>query len=242
MKYNSPPIREAIFDIRVDKLSNSSLDDLEKAHSLFSKKYPNKKKQINFIGKIEFKEGEQVNNETGSEVRGFIFSNPNNTIQVQYRVDGFTLNMLKPYSEWAKFSTEALRLWNIYQNNFLPNAIVRIALRYINRIEIPITIGDFQDYFSNMPPIPECLPQTFNNFFMQVNVPCNQDGTGIIITETIEPTTIDKVPFILDIDAYKFGVVSNKLDDIKAEFEKLRNLKNMTFENCITDKTRKLFK
>jgi uncharacterized protein (TIGR04255 family) len=241
MKYKIPPIKEAIFDIRIDKISKSSLEDLEKVHSLISKEYPNKKKQINLIGKIEFKEGAQVSNETGSEVRGFIFSNSSESVQVQYRLDGFTFNMLKPYSEWSKFSMEALRLWKIYSDNFIPNEVVRIALRYINRIEIPLPMGEFQDYISNMPPIPLCLPQTFHNFFMQVNVPCDNAGTGIIITETIEQAGKDKLPFILDIDAYKFMLKSKNIGYLKSEFNKLRDLKNKTFENCITEKSRKLF-
>lgn len=241
MKYKIPPIKEAIFDIRIDKLSKSSLEDLEKVHSLISKEYPTKKKHISLVSKIEFKEGVQVTNHTGSEVRGFIFANKNATAQVQYRLDGFTFNMLKPYSEWGKFSYEGLRLWQIYQDNFGPNKVTRIALRYINRIEIPLPMGEFQEYISNMPPIPLCLPQTFHNFFMQVNVPCDKEGTGIIITETIEQPVQEKLPFILDIDAYKFGIKSSNIGHLKSEFNKLRELKNKTFENCITEKSRKLF-
>jgi len=241
MKYKNPPIKEAIFDIRIDSLGKPLLDEIEKIHLLILKDFPNKKKQINVTGKFELKEGTPVRNETGSAVRGFIFSSVNNCLQVQFQLDGFTLNMLKPYSEWDEFSTEAFRLWKIYQDNFEPNAISRIALRYINRIEIPFPFGDFQEYISNMPPIPACLPQTFQNFFMQIQVPCDTVGTGIVLTETIEPLVKNFLPFILDIDAYKTDNISKDIETLKANFDSLRDLKNQVFEKCITEKTQKLF-
>lgn len=241
MRYNTAPIREAIFDIRIDNLENSKISDLEKLHILISNAYPNKKKQINFIGKIEIKDNVQINNETNQEIKGFVFLNNNSNCQVQYRLDGFTFNMLSPYSEWREFSDEAFRLWSIYEKKLHPNNIVRIALRYINRIEIPLPMKKFQDYILNIPPIPKNLPKSFRNFFMQIDVPCDIHGTNIVLTETIEQATKDKLPFILDIDAYKIGKINKDIKTLQFEFEKLRELKNSTFERSITKKTRDLF-
>lgn len=242
MKYNLAPIREAIFDLRIDQLENSSIENLEEIHSLISDIYPNKKKQINYIGKIEFKGDKQISNETDSNVRGFLFSNKENNCQVQVRIDGFTFNMLRPYSEWKHFSKEALRLWAIYEKNLKPINITRIALRYINKIDLSLPFDKFQDYILNMPPIPYNLPQSFRNFFMQIDVPCDDEGTNVVLTETIEQAINDKLPFILDIDAYKLGNIKKNMKSLQAEFEKLRKLKNQTFENCITNNTRELFK
>ena len=241
MKYNVAPIKEAIFDIRIDNLEKSEIDSLEKLHTLISDRYPNKKRHINFIGKIEIKDNVQINNETNSEIKGFIFSNKTNACQVQFRLDGFTFNMLNPYSEWQEFSKEALRLWKIYEENLNPKSIVRIALRYINKIEIPLPMEKFQDYIVNIPPIPNILPQKFRNFFMQIDVPYDNNGTSIVLTETIEQPVQNKLPFILDIDAYKLGSISKDIKTLKKEFDKLRKIKNDTFESCITDNTRKLF-
>lgn len=242
MKYNTAPIREAIFDIRINKLENSKIEELKKLHSLISDAYPNKKKQVDFIGKIELKDNIQVSNETNSQIKGFVFSNKENKSQVQIRLDGFTFNMLNPYSEWKDFSKEALRLWTIYEKNLKPLDITRIALRYINRIDIPLPFEKFQDYIINMPPIPHNLPQSFRSFFMQIDIPCDNDGTNVVLTETIEKTANDKLPFILDIDAYKAGNIKKNMKTLQVEFDKLRELKNQTFENCITDNTRELFK
>jgi uncharacterized protein (TIGR04255 family) len=124
---------------------------------------------------------------------------------------------------------------------FSPNNVVRIALRFINKIEIPLPIVDFQHYILNMPPIPSCLPQIFTTFFMQVQVPSNDKYRNIIITETIEPEIEGMLPFILDIDVFQELNLQNSTNSIISNFEELRKIKNEIFENCITDKTRALF-
>ena len=227
--------------MRIDNLEITAIEKLEEIHTLISDTYPDKKKQINYIGKLTFKEEEQVKNDSDTQIRGFLFSNKDNTRKVQIRIDGFTFNMLNPYAEWDVFSKEAFRLWKIYDEKLKPKNVIRIALRYINKIEIPLPIEDFQEYIINMPPIPKSLPQSYNNFFMQINVPYDNNGTNVIVTETIENLTKDTLPFILDIDTYKTGDIKRDTEQLKKEFENLREIKNKTFEDCITDKTRKLF-
>ncbi|NAY91712.1 TIGR04255 family protein [Muricauda sp. JGD-17] len=241
MRYNNAPIKEAIFDIRIDKLENGSLENLEKFHERIIKDYPEKKKQISFVGKIQLKDGVKVKDETDSHMKGYVFSSKDSKTQVQVKIDGFTLNRISSYESWDKFSSEAMRIWKMYQRSFGPLNITRIAVRYINRIEIPLPLDKFQDYIINMPPIPRNLPQSFEGFFMQIQVPGSGNGTSVILNETIEKPTKSHLPFILDIDVFRIGELSMETKDLKEAFEQLRVIKNNTFESCITDKTRELF-
>lgn len=238
MKYPNCPIKEAVFDIRVTGLENIIQDDIEILHELIKTNYPQKKKTLNIFGDFEIKDNKEItNNNTKTQFRGIIFSNTKNNKQVQFRVDGFTLNFLAPYSNWDEFYNEALVLWNIYFNNLKPKEINRIALRYINKIDIPLPLESFQEYITNMPPIPKSLPQFYNGFFMQIQVPCEDNNYTALITETIETPTKDLIPFILDIDVFK--EINN---DFKfTDFNYIRSMKNLIFEDFITDKTRKLF-
>jgi uncharacterized protein (TIGR04255 family) len=90
-----------------------------------------------------------------------------------------------------------------------------------------------------MPPIPKNLPETFTNFFMQINVPYKAPSHHVILTQTIEPAIESKLPFILDIDVIEVGKISR--EELTQKFNILRSIKNETFENCITDLTRNLF-
>jgi uncharacterized protein (TIGR04255 family) len=237
MKYSNSPIVEAVFDIQVQGLEGLTQEDIEKIHFQFEKKYPQKKKTLNILGNIEVKNGIEISNETQTKFKGLIFSNKKNDRQVQFRIDGFTLNFLSPYSEWDDFYSEALSLWEIYYRNLKPNKINRIALRYINKINIPLPFDSFQEYITNMPPIPKSMPQLYNGFFMQIQVPCQDNNYSAVITETIETPTEIMVPFILDIDVFK--EINNDFEF--NDFNYMRSMKNLIFEDFITDKTRKLF-
>lgn len=241
MRYNVAPIREAIFDIKVNELASGTIDRLEKVCQKISENYPNKKKQYNISGRIQFKENLPLGNETSTEFIGFILSNVEGNRQVQIRIDGFSFNMLKPYSEWEDFSSEAFRLWKVYTEILNPDGVNRIALRYINKIDIPLPMENFQKYIVNMPPIPLILPQKFKNFFMQIEVPCEKEDVNVILTETIDKASSKVLPFILDIDVYKLKKADYTEADLRVEFEYLRSLKNNIFENCITQEAKKLF-
>jgi uncharacterized protein (TIGR04255 family) len=93
-----------------------------------------------------------------------------------------------------------------------------------------------------MPPIPDCLPQSFSNFFMQIQVPGKDKYRNVVITETIEPISNSILPFILDIDVFQDLNIKNSIESLTLNFSEIRSVKNEIFENCITDKTRNLFR
>ncbi|MCI1267913.1 MAG: TIGR04255 family protein [Saprospiraceae bacterium] len=241
MIYSNAPIREAVYDIRVDRLNIKQIEDLAAFKELVKDNFPIEKKKHNFTGQIQFSPDKPIESKAHSNLTGYVFLSDDQTRQLQVRIDGITLNILKPYNNWEVHFDQFIKLWEIYKDMFSPNNVVRIALRFINKIEIPLPIVDFQHYILNMPPIPSCLPQIFTTFFMQVQVPSNDKYRNIIITETIEPEIEGMLPFILDIDVFQELNLQNSTNSIISNFEELRKIKNEIFENCITDKTRALF-
>ena len=159
-----------------------------------------------------------------------------------YNILQLTSNKLKPYESWDAFSTEARKLWDIYFQITNPVRITRIALRYINRIEIPLPMNDFKEYVLTTPEIAPKLPQALNHFFMQLEIPNPELPAIALITQTMEkPTENQRLPLILDIDVFsKIGFINND-EKIWKEFEKLRKFKNDLFHNSITEKTKELF-
>jgi uncharacterized protein (TIGR04255 family) len=240
MNYAKAPIREAVLDIKVDRLNINDVNDLLSVKDIISKEFPIEKKRHNITGMFQFSPGKAIESKSHSDLTGFIFLSEDNTRQLQVRIDGFTLNILKPYENWEKHFEIFMKYWSVYNDSFKPKNVTRIATRFINRIEIPIPFDSFQDYVSNMPPIPNCLPQTFSNFFMQIQVPCKDDFRNAVITETIEPIENSILPFILDIDVFQELNVHNSIENLTSNFIEIRKIKNEIFENCITDKTRKL--
>lgn len=238
MIYKNAPIVEAIFDVKVNQ-TQGGLEALEKIGDLVREHYPVKKARIDFQGSLKIAEGKAPETKSESKKIGFIYANEDSTRQFQARLNGFTFNMLSPYTNWSDFSQEAFRLLEKYREVANPSDITRIALRYINKIMLPYPFKKFEDYIINMPSIPQSLPQTYERFLMQIQVPV-EDNIRTIITETIEPLSEgNKLPFLLDIDVVDTDVHS--FDVLESKFGKLRELKNNIFESCITDKSRELF-
>jgi uncharacterized protein (TIGR04255 family) len=244
--FPNAPITEAILDIRVELSNDINLETLEKFHSHndIKKCFPVKKRRESFTGGVELSpEGKISALPTSGGPDGYLFQSPTEKKIVQARIDGYTFNKLKPYEDWNTFRSEAHKLWDIYYRITNPVKITRIALRYINRIEIPIPIKNFNEYILTTPEIAPKLPQALSQFFMRLEIP-NPDIQAIaIITQTMENLTENqRLPLIFDIDVIHETVSKYNETEIWDKFEQLRIFKNDIFFDSLTEKTKELFK
>jgi uncharacterized protein (TIGR04255 family) len=242
MQYKNAPIQEAVFDIRVDQVANSDINAYESYGKANYVEYSKRERRVVMGGVLKLTSDLPPELNSSQAVLGVIFSQPSGNKKIQFRRDGYTFNMLKPYTNWQDFSDLSIKYWEDYRTNVKPNRITRVALRYINRIELPVTEDfDFDDYFNNMPQIPSSLEQKFSKLFLQMQVPCDSLGIYANITQTFDSLVDDnKLSFILDIDVFKEDSIDTS-DNLRKYFDKLRNFKNSIFESLITDKTRSIF-
>ena len=241
--FPNAPITEAILDIRAELSKDIILSKLTTFHDHVKERFPEKEERISFTAGFKLSQEGPETLPTSGGPDGYLFRSPATKKIVQARLDGFTLNKLKPYENWAVFRSEARELWNLYFQVTNPVKITRIALRYINRIEIPLPMGEFKEYILTVPEIAPDLPQGLSQFFMQLVIPNNSINAVAIINQTMELVTpTQKLPLIFDIDISK--VVDYKGDNIKMweDFDSLRMFKNEIFFKSITKKTEELFK
>lgn len=240
------PVVEALLDIKTTLPESVDLNTLQKFQDKFRDSYPNKETKVEWKAAFQIKQNESpvISNTPPSEV-GFIFNPPDKSRLVQARFDGFTFNQLKPYTSWEEFSTEAKTLWEHYVEITNPINITRIAVRYINRIEIPLPIKTLDDYLNTRPVISAGIPQTIEDFFMRITIaPTEEKPFTAIITEAIDNSKANPkiLPLILDIDVFKLTNMTPTDKEIWNIFEEIRLFKNEIFINSITDETKKLFK
>jgi len=240
MKYSNAPIKEAIFEIRFDSINITKIEDLSKFKSVVLDEFPIEGKLFNHINLINFEPNVKPKSKLSNELIGFIYQNIGATRQFQVKNNSFTYNVLSPYNTWEEHFATFYKYWELFNEMFKPNSLNRIATRFINKIELPFPFDKFIDYITNIPPIPNCLPQFFAHFFLQVQVPSHDDKKQVIITETFEPVTGHVLPFILDIDVFQLKNLEDK--NLIENFSEIRNIKNSVFENCITDLTREIIK
>jgi uncharacterized protein (TIGR04255 family) len=238
--YENAPITEALIDIRVDlPASVTQLQALESVHDQVKSKYPGKKKGIQVFG--QFSGGDAVGASASQTLTGFAFNSDDGKQIIQSRRDGFTFSRLRPYGSWPELRDEARRLWDVYRSTLKPERITRVAVRYVNQIDIPLPTIDYKDYFRTTPEVSPVLPQGLSNFFMQLQFPLPDLGGLLILTETaVPPPNPTTTSVILDLDVFKQAEMADDTE-IWELLESLRDKKNEFFEGCVTERTRALF-
>ena len=245
--YPHAPITEAVIDLRVELSPEVSASDLARVQKGEEHSYPTVKPINEFRGQISFPEasaGASAVPGTSASTTpiGFLFRSTDGRQIQQARTNGFTMSRLAPYLHWDGFRTETRRLWDIYRSVAKPSRVTRVAVRYINRIDIPLPLSDLEDYLRTVPTVSSDLPQGLSRYFMQLVMPLEEIKGMVIINETIiEPAKPEVVSIVLDIDVSRSNDLPSTEEGIWAMMEQLRNAKNNVFEACITDKARELF-
>ncbi len=242
--FKNAPIIEALLDVRVELPKEVDLKKLEEFHDLVRERFPEKKERKFFKAEIKFPPAiTSTALPTSSGTVGYLFHSPNERKIVQARVDGFTFNKLKPYENWESFRSEARKLWDLYLKIANPVRVTRIAVRYINRIDVPLPLKDFKEYILTTPEIAPNLPQALSQFFMRLVIPNPDIQATAVIIETMEnPVDNKRLPLILDIDVWRETAYENNQSKMWDDFEELRAFKNDIFFNSITEKTKELFR
>lgn len=237
------PITEALIDIRVEVPDGTEVQSLSAFREEVCGDYPTCRERRKWHGQLVFRKTEAPAVQAAAEgPDGYLLTSKDGNQIVQARLDGFTFSRLKPYETWERLRGSARRLWKPYCHAAKPAAITRIAVRYVNRLELPIPIKDFREWTLTAPEIAPDLPQDLAGFFMRLNLSFEDPKGFVNITQTIEPGEYDEcVPLIFDIDA--FWPQRFDPDDEKAwhKLEDLRAIKNRVFFGSITDKMQERF-
>jgi uncharacterized protein (TIGR04255 family) len=241
------PITEALLDIRVNFTNQPEVERLKALEDLVSPRFHFQKARFSGRINIKVEEGALHSEVTQSPggIDGYFFTSADQKKIIQARLDGFTFSRLNPYESWEVFEPEARELWEHYLHLIKPTSISRIALRYINRIELPFDQNrqvDFKHYLKTIPEVSPDMPQLLANFFMRLVIPQPTKGMVAIVTQAMEPTSGDHVPIIFDIDVFREAQFSVDTDDIWAVFKDLHAFKNEIFFGSLTARAIEIFK
>jgi uncharacterized protein (TIGR04255 family) len=235
------PIAEAVLDIQVQLPASVRLGHLEAMHRGIRDRYPNRRTRHRVEVDIKLEGAVPI---TTPKEDGYLFQSRDGRRIAQARLDGFSFSQLKPYETWEVFRDEARDLWARYLDIGRPDQIKRIALRYINRMELPLPITDFKEYVRTAPEIAPDVPQGVQNFFLRLEIPY-PEGALAIVTETIQsagdPAAAKTLPLILDIDVIRVEDFAAPFTDIWEKLETLRRIKNDIFFSTITPRAEALF-
>ena len=238
------PIAEAIIDFRVKARPEFRPEEFTNLQTQLSGRFPKVDEyrglQATF-GMIQGRGRPPVVQDLGFQ--GYFWKTSDEKTIVQFRVDGFTFNRLRPYTSWTELFPQALDLWHLYSRVSRPEVITRLAVRYINRIPLPAGVITFETYLRAAPAIPSELPQYISSFLTRVTIHDPQTDIVANVAQALEPNTQEqRLMVILDIDAYKQSEFA--IDDdpmIEQTLQQLRTFKNLIFFNSLTEETLRQF-
>jgi uncharacterized protein (TIGR04255 family) len=238
------PIVEALIDFRVEADPTLVVEDLEKVRdALGVDAYPEAHKQRTVNATLQLEaEAEPVSVSSRDHI-GFAFRSVDQLHVVQVQRGGFSFSRLAPYTNWDDLIAGANAAWGKYVQIAKPRRVTRIAVRTINRIELPRPTGDLREWIRIVPELPPSLPQSISEMFVRFVVPVPLEQAVVILTETLPAgqVTGDRLSAILDVDVFREAEFP--IDDrLWAALKPLRRVKNEFFFECLTPRALELFK
>ncbi len=240
---NNAPLIEAIIDLRVKARPGLRAEEFAALKTELEGQFPKMEERRSLEAGFEVRPGKgHASSLRDLGLHGYFFKAEDEKAIVQFRVDGFTFNRLRPYTSWAELFPTAMNLWQTYIRLAKPEVVIRLAVRYINHIPLPLGPEPFEHYLTAAPTIPPQLPQHVSSFLTRVTI---QDPTREIaanIAQALVPSSDPRTPtIILDIDAYKQGEYAPDDPQIENIFLELRSFKNSIFFNSLTEETLRRF-
>src|SRR5215831_3346311 len=169
--YKQPPITEAVIELRFaepidpDEIAKVSVD----LNSLYPVQQPIIGVQLNLLSAQQAGTTAQT-----IETHGRRLSTEDQTQIVLIWPQMFVCSQLAPYPGWDVFFQRFSRNWDTWKRTLGYRKIMRIGVRYINRIDIPATtpLVEHEDYLNVYPQVPALFPSlTAYNVVAQIPLP-----------------------------------------------------------------------
>lgn len=236
--YMRPPITEAVIEIRFSQSMKGF--DIGKAEKNFRKIYAteNKQKAINVTVNINAEKMKKIEED-------FVRFSSNDMTQIFIlKKNSFIVSQLAPYTAWENLIERFERDYSVLKKHAGHQEIIRIGVRYINRIDIPHTQDNVlheSEYLNIYPKYPSILGN-LTSYTIQQRSKLDAIMASLTINSAVVPSPLaNHTSILLDIDIGRDNDLPQNINDVLSFLNQVRNEKNSIFEACITERARGLF-
>lgn len=182
-----------------------------------------------------------------TDLDSHIFWSKDEQQAIQLRRIGYAFTWLQPYPGWNAFQERAEAGWQLFRRFFEPERVLRLGLRFINRIDLPMP-GDgtpivLNDYLTTLPSIAPEIGTNLESFFMRVVIPEEEIPARGIVTQAtsgLPEAAAQHLPLTFDIEVYT--TVVDSPDEVWEAAARLRGFKNRLFFSSFTERAREMFR
>lgn len=240
-KYVNPPLTEIICDFRFKVKNEDDLTVHGQLYDKLSKKYPIKEDMQ--TGGVELdvfmKDLQRI---MMARLYGMQFKSEDNKEFIRVSPDFISLHRLPPYSSWESFLPAIENMFYSFKNVVNPLGLKNVALRYIDKIDIPSISFDLKEYFLIYPYSSDEISKEIGHFSVNLDIPYfdGRDKLTVKIYNS-RKSPENKTSIMMDwsyilIDPSKISI-DNTIQWVNTAHEKIV----FVFEHSITEKCRKLF-
>jgi uncharacterized protein (TIGR04255 family) len=240
------PVAEAVVEIRVRLSRPVGEAEFNSFRDRMKGQFP-KAQSIRFVAShLQFGSDEELKNDVSTGLVGVRLDDSEGRWVVQAKSDGLAVSRLPPYESWGGLVATLRALWPAYVEVFQPSSVLRLGVRYINRLMLPNDDQiDLDTLLTAGPKIPPSLPQDLTEFVTRVVFPLPPEGIVLTVLQSLEPATGEvagrRAHVVLDIDAACEQTMTPDAPEMWERLDSLRHAKNMAFFGSLTEPTWKGF-
>lgn len=241
----NPPIVEALLEVRFNPNKYVTAKKLEEFAESISEVFVQKQAVENQTIELVFAKGVEMKHDLSVQPSGFVLKNAAGNRVVIAAIDKFVMSFLAPYAPWPSLSKEAEKYYKQYLKFAPQTEIVRLGMRYINKIKIPLTVDfNFEKYINTFPPTPKYpgLADSISKFETLLVMPHEDIGCTSSIRQVLlglnsgDQKELPYLDYVLDIDIYMpQNLPRVDSEDIWEAYERMRSKKNAIFFGSLTD-------
>jgi uncharacterized protein (TIGR04255 family) len=240
-KYPNPPLTEIICDFRFKVKNENDLTIHGLLFEKLSKKYPIKEDvQPSSIDVDVF--SKDLQRMMMAKLFGMQYKSNDGKEFIRVSPNFISIHRLFPYPTWEAFLPSIENIFVTFKNTVNPIGLTGIALRYIDKIDIPSTSFDLKEYFQIYPYTSEEISKVINKYSVNVNILYYDSRDRLTIkVYNARKSPENKTSIMMDwnyilVDPSKISIDSS-IDWVNTAHEKIV----LIFEQSITEKCRNLF-
>lgn len=241
--YKRPPITEAVIEVRFAE--PIEFGDVAKVSADFKALYQHEEIVKNLSVQLDISAQHknippaQITNQQA----GYRLTSLDQTKILLLMPLTFAISQLAPYPGWVEFFSRFVRNWQMWKKAVAYRKISRIGVRYINRIDIPVSgpVIEEEDFIEVYPHLPDVLGP-MRAYGVQTQLPILEIGCNLTLNSSlIQSPLLGHVSIVLDQDIAKEVEVPQNDEAMYKLLNEIRVKKNSVFEACMTDRARELF-
>ena len=156
--------------------------------------------------------------------------------------ESISVSQMAPYKSWEIFFSRFERDLKVIRK-IVDRPIIRMATRYINRIDVPLqdNIAEYEKYLSVHIALPDSIP-TIGPFSIQFQLKAPEiSALAVVRSGSTSPAVEGVASFSLDIDLFREVEIPQETSEFLILFQQFRAKKNELYRAFLTERALREF-